>query len=293
MSFIDKYIIEPFKYATSDRSKVFIGGFLLFFNIVINWILLILLGPFSLIFIPGITLIFTAIIVGYCLRITKSTLKGLDTLPAWSVDVVKDGVLYIFTLFILNLVVYLPAILLLIMGLFGTLGELIGCYSGGISINGVLYIVVMFILNLVVYLPTTLFFMLGLSNTLEGLTGYLAYLLPLDMLMALIVLLIYIPLATVNFAKKGFFGFFKVLDVLKKVSLEYIGILLYILLGILIVIVFVIIAVKLFASLLYLIFPFGVLVLLLTILVIGILDFILWVMSFRAVAKYCLERKRR
>ena len=68
MSSIEKYLVEPFKYATSDRLKVLIGGLLLFSNIVVDWLLSILLGPLSLILIPGITLIFTVIIVGYCIE---------------------------------------------------------------------------------------------------------------------------------------------------------------------------------------------------------------------------------
>ena len=291
MSFIEKYIIEPFKYAISDRSKVLIGGSLLFFNIVVDWILSILLGPLSLIIIPGITLTFTVIILGYCIGVTKNTLKGLDTLPDWNTEIVKDGVLYIVALFILNLVVYLPVTLLLIMGLFDTLGGLIGHYSGGISMDGALYAGTLFISNLVVYLSVTLLLTVGLFSTLGGLTGYLTYLLSLYMLVALIVLTIYIPIATVNFAKKGFFEFFKVFDVFKKISLEYIGILLYTVLGIGAVIIFIITAVNIFASLLYLIYPLGVLILLFVILVISIMDFILWVISFRAVAKYYLERE--
>ena len=293
MSFIEKYIIEPFKYAISDRSKVLIGGSLLFFNIVADWMLLILLGPFSLILIPGITLIFTVIIVGYSIGIIKNTLKGIDTLPDWRnfTEIVKDGVLYTVALFILNLVLYLPAILLPIIGSFDTLGELVGHYSGGISIDGVLYIGTLFILNLVIYLPITLLLTVGLFSTLGGLTGYLAYLLPLYMLMALVVLLIYIPIATVNFVKKGFFGFFKVFDVLKNISFEYFGILLYTLLGTVAVIIFILIFVNIFAPLLYFVYPFGVLILLFVILVISIIDFILWTISFRAVAKYYLERE--
>ena len=293
MSFIEKYLIEPFKYATSDRSKVLVGGLLLFFNIVVDWILLILLGPFSLILIPGVTLLFTVVIVGYCIRVTKNTLKGLDTLPDWSnfVEILKDGILYIVALFILNLVVYLPAILLLVMGLSDTVGGLIGYYSGGTSIDGLLYIGVMFILNLVVYLPVTLLLTVGLFSTLGGLTGYLVYLLPLYTLVALIVLTVYVPLATVNFVEKGFPGFFEVLDVLKKVSLEYIGILLYTVLGIVAVIISVITALEVSSHLLYLLFPLGILVLLFTVSVISVVDLILWVMSFRAVAKYYLERR--
>jgi len=295
MSFIENYLVEPFKYVTSDRLKVLVGGSLLFFNIVVDWMLLILLGPFSLILIPGITLIFTVIIVGYSIGIIKNTLKGIDTLPDWRnfTEIVKDGVLYTVALFILNLVLYLPAILLLIIGSFDTLGELVGHYSGGILIDGVLYIGTLFILNLVIYLPITLLLTVGLFSTLGGLTGYLTYLLPLYMLMALIVLLIYVPLATVNFAKKGFSGFFKVFDVLKKISLEYIGILLYTLLGIVAVIIFILIFVNIFAPLLYFIYPLGVLILLSVILMVTIMDFILWVISFRAVTKYYLERDKK
>ena len=264
----------------------------MFYNMFMDWLLLMSLGPFSLIVIPGMTLTFSVIILGYCIGIIKNTLKGIDTLPDWNSEIVKDGILYTCALFILSLVVHLPAILLLIIGLFDIPGDPIDCYSGKFPIDGVFYISITSILNLVVYLPVTLLLTVGLSSTLEGLTGYLVYLIPFNMLLALIVLLIYVPLATVNFAKKGFFGFFKFSDVLKKISLEYIGILLCTLLGVVTAIISVIITFEISAPLLYLAFPSGVLFLLFSTLVIGILDFILWVMSFRAVVKYYLEREK-
>ena len=243
MSFIEKYIVEPFEYATSDWLKVLIGGLLLFFSLTLDWILSILLGPFSFILILVIDLIVIIAINGYYIAVIRNTLQGLDTLPDWSNlgEILRDGALYIGALFILLLVVYLPAILLL-------------------SIVGLLFD----------WATTTLLLLHYVS-------------------VSLIALMIYVPLATVNFAKKGFLGFFEVGDIFKKISLEYLGIqVIYTVLGIGIVVIFYLMAtISLFF--LFLVLSLGILCFLLSMLVVSVVNFGLWIMFSRAVARYYLE----
>jgi len=247
MSFIEKYIVEPFRYITSDWLKVLIGGLLLFFSLTLDWILSILLGPFSFILILVIDLVVIIAINGYYIAVIKNTLEGLDTLPDWSNlgEILRDGALYIGALFILLLVVYLPAILLL-------------------SIVGLLFD----------WATTTLLLLLYVS-------------------VSLIALMIYVPLAMVNFAKKGFLGFFEVVDILKKISLEYLGIqVIYTVLGIGIVVIFYLMAtISLFF--LFLILSLGILCFLLSMLVVSVVNFGLWIMFSRAVARYYLEKELR
>ena len=91
MSFLEKYLIEPFKYATSDWLKVLIVILLLGIPIVIISISLIAyikLNFSTFILTLGIGLLFFIItsmaITGYYIGVVKNTLKGLDTLPDWS-----------------------------------------------------------------------------------------------------------------------------------------------------------------------------------------------------------------
>ena len=111
------------------------------------------------------------------------------------------------------------------------------------------------------------------------------------MIMATTILWVYLPLATVNFAKKGFFGFFEVVDILKRFSLEYLVI--WVLYKILPIIISLPIGICL--AILMLIPFVNILVLLLVIplvVIIGpVLGFILEVMFKRAVAKYYRERE--
>jgi len=142
------------------------------------------------------------IVLGYYIGVIKNTLEGLNTLPNWSNfgEIVKDGILYFLALFILTILVFFPAILISTIGSSLTIGGDISylTVAGDIS-----------------YLYTYL-----LSSFLL-LTVVLIY-----MIMATTILWVYLPLATVNFAKKGFFGFFEVVDILKKkISLGYITIL--------------------------------------------------------------------
>jgi len=143
------------------------------------------------------------VVLGYYIAVIKNTLKGLDTLPNWSNlgEIVKDGILYFFALFILILIlIILPTILIFMIVSFLTAGVDISypTLEGDIE-----------------YLMYTYFFNLLLGFLL--LTIVLIY----DVL-AVTIFFIYVPLATVNFAKKGFPGFFEVVGVLKKISLDYV-----------------------------------------------------------------------
>ncbi|HIP90762.1 MAG TPA: DUF4013 domain-containing protein [Methanothermococcus okinawensis] len=258
MSFIEKYIVEPFKYATSDLDKIIIGGMLLFFNSIVDSLLPSLegsptygqiLGVCLLIFI--ITLILNGVVLGYYIGVIKNTLKGLDILPDWSniVELLTDGILYSIALLLLVLMLLIPV--------------------------GLLF---MFILALI---------LVSENMSYYDPTVVVVVLIPLILLMIVlfIVLDIYESLATVNFAKKGFFGFFEIRDILKKISLEYLGIwFLYTLCNSLVSLIFKF-------SLQYSLYVNDWILLCLVILIVSPITFIPSVMFYRAVAKYYLERE--
>ena len=270
LSFLEKYLIEPFKYATSDRLKVLIVILLLGIPIVIISISLIAyikLNFSTFILTLGIGLLFFIItsmaITGYYIEVVKNTLKGLDTLPDWSnfIEILKDGVLYTVALFILILLAYLPAILLLIIGIF---------FTGAIATVD----------------------SFGHSDLWTIITSLLAYILVLllYMLVVPIALKIYVPLATVNFAKKGFSGFFKFSDVLKKISFEYILILLlYFVINFIFNFILETIA-NIIVPMLDIFI--SIIVISIYIMCNTIISFIFEIMSYRAVTKYYLEREK-
>ncbi|AXI25283.1 hypothetical protein CFE53_03660 [Methanofervidicoccus sp. A16] len=270
MSFLEKYLIEPFKYATSDRLKVLIVILLLGIPIVIISISLIAyikLNFSTFILTLGIGLLFFIItsmaITGYYIGVVKNTLKGLDTLPDWSnfIEILKDGVLYTVALFILILLAYLPAILLLIIGIF---------FTGAIA-------------------TVDSFRHSDLWTIITSLLAYILVLL-LYMLVVSIALKIYVPLATVNFAKKGFSGFFKFSDVLKKISFEYILILLlYFVINFIFNFILETIA-NIIVPMLDIFI--SIIVISIYIMCNTIMSFIFGIMSYRAVTKYYLEREK-
>jgi len=148
-----------------------------------------------------INLFVRIVVLGYYIGVIKNTLKGFDTLPNWSNigEIVKDGILYFLALFILTILVFFPAILLSKIGSSLTMGGDISYHTLG-DIN---------------YLYTYLF---NFLSSFLILTVVLIY-----MVMAATILWVYLPLATVNFAKKGFLGLFEVVEILKKkISLGYI-----------------------------------------------------------------------
>ena len=273
MSFIEKYLIEPFKYATSDWLKVLVVILLLSIPMVViflSFIAYMKLDFFTFILTLGIGLLLLIIvsipITGYYIGVVKNTLKGFDTLPDWSnfVEILKDGILYIVALFILVLLAYLPVILLLIIGIFFT-GTIATADS---FVHGNPWTI---ITSLLVYIVVLLLYVLVVSIALK----------------------IYIPLATVNFAKKGFFGFFKFSDVLKKVSLEYILILLlYFVINFIFnfILETTINTINIIVSMMN-IFIF-ITVIPIYIACSTVVFFIIEIMSYRAVTKYYLERER-
>jgi len=270
LSFLEKYLIEPFKYATSDRLKVLIVILLLGIPIVIISISLIAyikLNFSTFILTLGIGLLFFIItsmaITGYYIGVVKNTLKGLDTLPDWSnfIEILKDGVLYTVALFILILLAYLPAILLLIIGIF---------FTGAIATVD----------------------SFGHSDLWTIITSLLAYILVLLLyiLVVSIAFKIYVPLATINFAKKGFSGFFKFSDVLKKISFEYILILLlYFVINFIFNFILETIA-NIIVPMLDIFI--SIIVISIYIMCNTIISFIFEIMTYRAVTKYYLEREK-
>ena len=206
MSFLKKYITEPLRYTFSDGVKLFTGILLLVFNDIVSLLLFLMfikMGFSVLILILLVNLFVHIVVLGYYIAVIKNTLEGLDTLPDWSNlgEIVKDGILYFFALFILVALMSFPAILISMIGSFLTTGVDISypTLEGDIE-----------------YLMYNYYFFNLLSGFLL-LTIVLIY----DVLAATI-LWVYVPLATVNFAKKGFFGFFEVVDIFKKISLGYI-----------------------------------------------------------------------
>jgi len=242
MSFLEKYLKEPFRYATSDWTKILIGSSLLFFIIFISLASSLLLGPYAMIFIIIPVLIVSMLLTGYYIGVIKNTLNGIDTLPDWSnyMEFTKDGILYYIALTIISLIVYLPAILFLIVGIFFTAGFEILTSGDLLSI----------IMSLSVFVIITVLYYMVAS----------------------IALAIYTPLATVNFAKKGFSGFFEFFNILKKISLEYI---------LMLILYFIVYSIVGVVS----IIPF------IGILIYGIISFPIDVIFHRAIAKYYLEKE--
>ncbi|MBW9223401.1 DUF4013 domain-containing protein [Methanothermococcus sp. SCGC AD-155-E23] len=259
MSFIEKYLIEPFEYVSSDWSKVLIGILLSILPMVISIIAFITLYAQLNLLLPlflwGIvillSLLVSIILAGYYIGVIRNTLEGLDTLPDWSniVRILIDGLLYIVAGLILLLIACLPAILLFIIGVYPILAT-----SGSYTTYSDLWSVITLISTIIILL-----FLYGV--------------------IAIIVLWIYLPLATVNFAKKGFFGFFEVVEILKRFSLEYLGILvLYLVIKCIVgLILWIIAVIPIIGELIFYMFS-------------SALSFILEIMFFRAVAKYYLER---
>ena len=259
--------MEPFRYVTSDWLKVLIGVSLLFLyliiSIIVGAILSILLGSFSSIFTYMLYLIFEILLIGYYIGVIKNTLKGLDTLPSWTnlVKIVIDGLLYkiAYTIaLLLYILVFIAPVILLGFMLILFFRDL-SSHIPWIVLMSLLIIVAMIVYTVVMY----------------------------------IVFEICASLATVNFAKKGFFGFFKVLDILKKVSLEYLVIwVLYKIVPFIICIIIIIIG-GIFLFILLLI-PFINILVILSVIITGrVLEFILNIMFYRAVAKYYREKEEK
>ena len=209
--FIKKYIKEPFEYAMSDWKKILIGGifgmvYLLptkLLGVIIQSqninlraeeylsidLIMSIIGVYAIIII--LSIVFKSIQYGYYMKVAKNTIESYDNtnntnnnLPEWE--------------------------------------EL-----GNIFKTGILYFIGSILLALVVFLPFI---------AIAGLIGYGIYitagvvlLMPywfvaigLYFILA-IVYMLYFYLASVNFAKKGFKGFFEFKKVIGLMSLKYVA----------------------------------------------------------------------
>ncbi|WP_292460101.1 DUF4013 domain-containing protein [Methanothermococcus sp.] len=206
----ERYIKEPFKYATSDWKKIFVGGVLNIIAILPLELLSAMIGVISYsgsrfgTYTPSIeglttmiaifvvlslfTIIISIILMGYYITISKNTIESIDTLPEWENfgTFIKNGFLYYVALLIFGFVVIGLPIILMSALLFIPVYNHISNYHPNMNI----------------------------------IIGLLLFILVICILAILAIL--YIPLATVNFAKKGFEGFFEFKYILKLISLKYI-----------------------------------------------------------------------
>ncbi|HIP17276.1 MAG TPA: DUF4013 domain-containing protein [Methanothermococcus okinawensis] len=254
MSFIEKYLKEPFRYATSDWIKILIGSLLSFFSALVTLLSTSLLAPSAIIFMliiffMLISLVIDIILLGYYIGVAKNTLKGVDTLPNWSnfIEFIKDGILYYIAMIIVLLMIYLPAILLTV-GIFSAVG---GGFGNHLAFNNSISMYLLVVIGIVLYI-----------------------------IVASIAFILYFPLATVNFAKKGFSGFFEFFNILKKISLEYILIL---------ILYFILNVITYFILTIILIIPIVGILIYITCGM--ILTFLLGVAAIRAISKYYLEKE--
>jgi hypothetical protein len=146
-------------------------------------------------------LILLIIQTGYFIKIAKNTVEGDDNLPKWEnfKDLFIKGIKYAVGMILLGIIIFaIPTIVL------------------GIGI----YLYISFVhelsgasVNMPYNLPP-----IGAPEPLVWITFIFAILL---YVVGFVVYTIYEPLATVNFAKKGFRGFFEFNYILKLMSLEY------------------------------------------------------------------------
>ena len=153
MSFIEKYLIEPFQYATSDLTKIFIGGLLLsFLHVMMEYSLMnySYLYPFLIFVIGG----------GYMIGVIKNTLEGIDTLPDWSdfIEIVKDGFL-LAVAFLLLAILFLLIKLLIMLYFFGLLVVF------GSHIEKIIHLILLFLMF-------SYFFLAMVNLAKEGFLGF-------------------------------------------------------------------------------------------------------------------------
>jgi len=200
MPFIEDYIKEPLKYAFSDLKKGVVGGVLVSLFPVALSTLMLLLTPYL-----------------------DKMKMGFYSMPHLTPLIIIVGVLA-FIGFLISFLVYGYYVKVMKSTLEGNnqlpewdgFGEMfikgiLWCF-GGLLVSIIFLIIPLLVMGIgVVYLPKSpdvgiILFGLGI----------------LSMILFLIPLAFYIPLATINFAKKGFFGFFEFVEIFKKFSLEYI-----------------------------------------------------------------------
>ena len=226
--FFEEYIIEPLKYACSDLKKIFVGGVLLLLGTIgIGIGVVFLISSLSMMFLypmppalmanlhlqsmmPGfsaggivfgiifavIGLILLCVVDGYGIKVIKNTLDESSILPEWAdyKYLALRGFLYLTGIFILGLIFNIPNILLRVV-------------------------------EYIIIFPSSF----GQSSPMtHGMMGFMILSMVVNLTMA-IAQWLYVPLATVNFAKKdSFLGFFQIKEIISKISLEYVGILIFI-----------------------------------------------------------------
>ena len=203
---IKGYIKDAINYATSDIKKLIVGGFL---GVLFSWPLdmignLLPDNPEALQVIPekmlyllmGLGICFMVGIValmiqdGYFVRIMRETINDSKTLPEWEgfLKLFIDGILYSIGSLVLLLIFMIPTIALLIL-----------CALTGFAL-----------------LTTS-------ANLLEIFGAFSIILIILVFISGFLLFLVYSPLAVVNFANRGFFGFFEFRKIFKMaMSIEYI-----------------------------------------------------------------------
>lgn len=277
MALLDKYIKEPFNYVVQgDKNKVIIGILLYFISILpLNFVTTIyqlinenninineyyyVIGGIILIILAIISAVINCIVSGYFLKVIDKTLNYGEKLPEWS-DFLKlfiDGLFYLIGLFILY-----PLFFIIILSIGGLI----------FGVNYLLY---------------------GISEPL-GLSLLLIFIsLFLLVLFLLIVCFgIYVPLATVNYVKNGFWGLFDFKKVINLISIDYILIIIifwiiFAIIGLLFQIPSIIVSIiSVFLGhniILYLIYD------ILYSLATSITSFIFGVVLYRAISKYIID----
>jgi hypothetical protein len=229
--FIERYFKEPIKYAMLDWKKIFVGGvFGLIFYISID-LLSLILPDFSLFYqlsiveqiiaaILGILallgLMLLIIQTGYLIKIAKNTVDGGGHLPKWEnfKDLFLNGIKWTVGMILLGIIIFAIPTIVLGIGIYlyiSFIHNLSGAHG-----------------NLPYNIPP-----IGAPEPLVWITFIFAILL---YMVGFVIYTIYEPLATVNFAKKGFKGFFEFKYILKLMSLEYLLLVIIYIIGIFIII---------------------------------------------------------
>ncbi|AEH06222.1 DUF4013 domain-containing protein [Methanothermococcus okinawensis] len=280
--FVDKYIKEPFEYAMSDWKKIFVGGVLGIIGILpFNLFSAVMDGfnhrfgtsapsissltPIIALFIVAslFTIIISIILTGYYIKVSKHTLNSINILPEWENfgALIKDGFIYYIAMLILALIVVgIPVVLMAILFV----------ATGWVSIANPQYLAGM---------PN--------SSVIAGIFLFIAILFIL-----FIILAIYTPLATVNFAKKGFEGVFEFKQIFKLMSVKYI--ILLILLWIIFLIIQIILNLPAtILSIWYILSPNFIVLYssaVLSAIIKGFLSFFLGVVFYKSISNYYVDR---
>ena len=187
MDIVD-YLRDAIDYTKSDIKNFVIGWILL----SLTWFLISMAeyltgwGEYLILMIIIVTFLIQC---GYYIKIMKETLNGSNKLPNWDncSKLLMDGLLYGIGALILLFISLIPMFVGVALYIVG-LHFLVKTFSS-------IFEVVMDV---------------GVWATILGfIFGYLVF-------------LIYLPISTVNFANKGFFGFFEFKNLFKMINLKYI-----------------------------------------------------------------------